>query len=165
MRFDGEGATAGDRTRVWRRAAGTLADMLRLLHPIMPFITEAIWESLHATGGVVTGDDQLLMTAHWPEPGARNPDAEAEFSALAELIRSIRNARLESGLAAGQQVPLELLAEGSEDGDRAERARRYVEALARVQPFTIHATGSMTPPADGAMATPQEMVSAWPCNS
>ena len=149
-----EGATAGDRTRVWRRAAGTLADMLRLLHPIMPFITEAIWESLHATDGVVTGDDQLLMTAHWPEPGARNPDAEAEFSALAELIRSIRNARLESGLAAGQQVPLELLAEGSEDGDRAERARRYVEALARVQPFTIHATGSMTPPADGAMATP-----------
>ncbi len=148
-----EDATAGDRARVWRCSADALADLLRLLHPIMPFITEAIWEALHASEGAATTDD-LLVTARWPEPGARDEAAEAEFSALADFIRAVRNARLESGIPAGRRVPLELLAQGTQERDRAERGRRYVETLARVQPFTVHAAGSANPPTDGVVATP-----------
>jgi valyl-tRNA synthetase len=149
-----EDATAADRARVWRTAADTLADILRLLHPIMPFITEAIWESLRATDGAVTGDEELLIAARWPRDSGRDLEAEGEFDALAELIRSIRNARLTAGLPAGKRVPLELQAEDEPLAVRADRGRRYVEALARVQPMTIQAPGGSTAPATGVIPTP-----------
>jgi valyl-tRNA synthetase len=149
-----EDATAADRARVWRTAAGTLADILRLLHPIMPFITEAIWESLRATDGEVTGADELLITSPWPQAGGSDIDAEGEFDELAELIRAIRNARLAAGMPAGKRVPLDLQAEDEQLAERAERGRRYVEALARVQPLTVRAPGGATAPTTGIIPTP-----------
>jgi len=147
-----EDATDGDRARIWLRAARTLADTLKLLHPIMPFITEAIWEALRTASGQVA-NDELLVTARWPQSGERDASAEKEFDALAHLVRAVRNARLESGVPAGKRVPLELLADGQQHAASVEGEARYVEALARVQPFTIHAPGRAMPPATGAIAT------------
>ena len=147
-----EDATEGDRARIWLRAAETLADTLKLLHPIMPFITEAIWEALRTANGQVA-TDELLVTARWPQVGERDASAEKEFDALAHLVRAIRNARLESGVPAGKRVPLELLGDGPQQAARVQGEARYVEALARVQPFTIHPPGSATPPTTGAIAT------------
>jgi valyl-tRNA synthetase len=149
-----EDATDGDRARIWLRAAGSLADMLKLLHPIMPFITEAIWDALRATDGEPAGADELLVSARWPKPGEPNTEADREFDALAQLVRAIRNARLESGVPAGKRVPLDLLADGRQHLARAEPDRRYLEALARVQPLTVHAPASATPLATGAIPTP-----------
>ena len=154
-----EDATPGDRARVWRCAADALADVMKLLHPLMPFITEAVWEALRAADGEVTGNDELLVTARWPAAGARDEGAEGEFEAVAELIRTIRNARLASAVPAGKRVALELLADEPELGERAEAARRYIQALARVEPFTVHAAGSISLPATGIVATP--LGAAW----
>jgi valyl-tRNA synthetase len=148
-----EDASAGDRARVWRRAAQTLAEILKLLHPIMPFITEAIWESLRAADAEVTGSDELLVTAAWPSAGKGDPAAESEFDDLQHLVRAVRNARLESGLPAGTRLPLELLAEDEQSAARAERDALSIEALARVRPFLVHAPGSTKPPAEGAIPT------------
>jgi len=148
-----EDATAGDRARIWRSAAETLADILKLLHPIMPFITEAIWDALRGADGEVA-TDELLVIAHWPKPGERDDDAETEFEALAQLIRALRNARLEWGVPAGKSVPLDLLADEAWQADRALAGARYIAALARVQPITIHAPDSAEAPAMGAIPTP-----------
>jgi valyl-tRNA synthetase len=147
-------ATPSERARVWRCTAETLAEILRLLHPIMPFVTEAIWESLRATEPDVTGSDELLLTAPWPAPGERDAQAERAFKAIADLIRAVRNARLEAGIPAGRRVPLELAADGPDAEHAAEGGRAYVEALARVQPLTIHKEGSGENPAGTAIPTP-----------
>jgi valyl-tRNA synthetase len=119
----------------------------------MPFITEAIWEALRTASGQVA-TDELLATARWPQSGGRDASSEKEFGALAHLVRAVRNARLESGVPAGKRVPLELLTDGPQHAANVEGEARYVEALARVQPFTIHAPGTAMPPTTGAIATP-----------
>ncbi len=70
-----EDASDGERSRVWWSAARTLAAMLRLLHPIMPFVTEEIWSQLHALEPRLTDGEPLLISAAWPEAG--EPDAAA----------------------------------------------------------------------------------------
>jgi valyl-tRNA synthetase len=147
-------ATPSDRARVWWCTAETLAEILRLLHPIMPFVTEAIWESLRATDLDVTGADELLLTAPWPARRERDAQAERTFKAVADLIRAVRNARLEAGVPAGRRVPLELVADGPDAQRAAEEGRAYVEALARVQPLAIHTAGTGDNPAGTPIPTP-----------
>jgi valyl-tRNA synthetase len=71
--------------------AYTLERSLRLLHPFMPFITEALWQQLPHVG-------ESIMIAPWPEAGERDPGAEESFAAMIELVRGIRNARAEAGV-------------------------------------------------------------------
>jgi valyl-tRNA synthetase len=152
-----EGATDGDRSRVWLASIEVLANLLRLLHPIMPFLTEAVWSAVREAAPEVAGDD-LLLAAAWPFPGDRDAGAEAEFASISELIRAVRNARTEAGLPAGAWQPLELAAANGEHGEAAEANAAYVTALARARPFTIHAPGTVSAP-DTAVATP--LGAAW----
>ncbi|MEJ7901144.1 MAG: class I tRNA ligase family protein, partial [Thermomicrobiales bacterium] len=71
--------------------AYTLERSLKLLHPFMPFITEALWQQVPHVG-------ESIMVATWPEPGTPDPEAEEAFGALIELVRGIRNARAEAGV-------------------------------------------------------------------
>lgn len=65
-----------------------LKDILKLLHPMMPFITEEIWQSLE-------GGDGLLITAKWPEVKAENhfPEAESTLATIMNVIKGVRNIR------------------------------------------------------------------------
>ena len=71
--------------------AFTIERALRLLHPFMPFITEALWQQVPHVG-------DSIMIAAWPEAAERDLEAEAAFGALIEVVRGIRNARAESGV-------------------------------------------------------------------
>jgi len=138
-------ATDVDRARVWQAAAAGLAAILRLLHPIMPFITEAIWEPLHQAAPLVAPEPLLLLAA-WPEAGARDEAAERHFDAVAEQIREARNLRTIAGIPAGRRIPLELAAADAAAREHAAAGATYIEALARVSPYLVHA------PEDGAAA-------------
>jgi valyl-tRNA synthetase len=72
---------------------------LRLLHPYIPYITEAIWSYL-PTGG------RPLIAAEWPEanPAYLNAEAEASFAILINLVRDIRNARAEYKVEPSHQI-------------------------------------------------------------
>jgi valyl-tRNA synthetase len=82
-------------------AAGVFDVALRLLHPIMPFITEALWRRLPGRGA-----DATIVTARWPQPDPRAVDAEAvqRFELVQELVGAIRAIRAEYGVQPGQQV-------------------------------------------------------------
>jgi valyl-tRNA synthetase len=131
-------ATDGERARVWQATARGLADLLRLLHPIMPFITEAIWSALREAAPEATGDDDLLMTAAWPAPSGRDDAAEREFAAVADVIGAVRTARSEARIAAAAWLPLEIAASSDGTRDTAQANAAYISALARVRPLTIH---------------------------
>ncbi len=136
-----DGATAGERARIWQSAAGALARTLRILHPIMPFVTEQAWSYLHELDPQVTDHQPLLMTSPWQAGG--RPDAEvlSEMADLVDLVRALRNRRTESGVAAGEWLPLTVVA----SDERAEKvlgsARAYLETLARARPLEILVAG------------------------
>jgi valyl-tRNA synthetase len=86
------------------RARGVLGfvldQMLRLLHPVMPFVTDELWSAL-------TGEDSLMMAA-WPAFSFSDPAAEAEVESLMRLVTEIRRFRSDQGLRPGQRVPARL---------------------------------------------------------
>ena len=90
--------------------AHCLDTLLRLLHPIMPFITEAIWAKLNeiapARGPLEAKASELLVKAVWPEADAAAIDetSEAQFSQFAELIRQIRNVKTAHNVPTSKRV-------------------------------------------------------------
>lgn len=89
--------TDAEKQAVAQTMAYVLERSLRLLHPFMPFITEALWQQLPHAG------DSLMVTG-WPSSGTRDRDAEAHFQTLIDLVSGIRNARSEAGVEPGRWI-------------------------------------------------------------
>jgi valyl-tRNA synthetase len=135
-----EGASDGERSRAWHAAEEALATILQLLHPIVPFVTEEIWARLVPDAGVGSRST-LLISAPWPEVGARDPAAESEMTVLIELIRGVRNLRTESGAPASARIPLTVVPADAATREGIERGLDYLAALARVGPIDLRQPG------------------------
>ena len=79
--------------------AYVLDNTLRLLHPIMPFVTEAIWQEM-------PHDGESIVVAAYPEVKAEldNPTAEADFQSLTDLIKAVRTIRTESNAPMSTEI-------------------------------------------------------------
>lgn len=91
-----------DSARVARATLVRVLDQLmRLLHPLMPFITDEIWRTLHAAD-----DDTSIMRAAWPTPAVdrRDPDGEARFDALRDAVTQLRRFRSDHGLSPATRI-------------------------------------------------------------
>jgi valyl-tRNA synthetase len=75
-----------------------LEHTLRLLHPFIPFVTEAAWQHLPNT-------NESLCITPWPKVGVIDEAAEADMGLIIGLIRAIRNARAEYGVEPGKRIP------------------------------------------------------------
>lgn len=106
-----------------------LKDMLKLLHPFMPFITEEIWSYLPKEGN----DALFLMQESWPEFSQELVFSQEEkrLELAMEAIRSIRNIRAEAEAAPSRKLRLFVLAEGDRLTDMKANAR-YIESLANI---------------------------------
>ncbi|MBW3612709.1 MAG: valine--tRNA ligase [Chloroflexi bacterium] len=132
-----DATTTADRAASWRAASAGLATLLRLLHPLMPFVTEQIWQALAEADPASTDGTPLLVRAAWPVPGERDAGAEAAFASLAALVRSVRHLRQESGTAARAWVPLQMEPAGDAARATIQDGGAYVEVLARVRPIGL----------------------------
>ncbi len=134
----GAGGAVADRTQL---VLGHVLDrLLRVLHPVTPFVTEALWTTL-------TGQESLVV-ADWPAPDAsrRDPAAEATVAELQRLITEVRRFRSDQGLKPGQKVPA-----------------RFVDAGAAVlagHEAAFRSLTRLTEPSDGFTATAQVVVGA-----
>ncbi|MFD9082371.1 valine--tRNA ligase [Streptomyces erythrochromogenes] len=92
----------GEQAKVSARVLGEVLDvMLRLLHPVVPFVTETLWTTL-------TGRESLVI-ADWPkDSGFRDDAAEAEIGSIQALTKEVRRFRKEQGLDDKQKVPARL---------------------------------------------------------
>jgi valyl-tRNA synthetase len=77
-----------ERAAVAQTLAYVLERSVRLLHPFMPFATEALWQQLPHVG-------ESVMVASWPDAGERDLEAEETLTVFQELVSKIRNARAE----------------------------------------------------------------------
>jgi valyl-tRNA synthetase len=142
---------AATREATWWALVETLDTYLRLLHPVMPFVTEALWAAIPHR----TTDPELLIVARWPAPGDRDARVESEVGAVLDLVRGIRNARAEARIEPATWLAVEVaLPEAM--GATFEALRPAIERLARVRPverrLTREALGDGRPPGPGDLA-------------
>ena len=106
-----------------------LKNMLKLLHPFMPFITEEIW------GFLPHGDDEqgYLIAAEWPKTSASYiyPKAEKTVEMAMEAIKAIRNIKAEKNVAPSKKIKAIILAEG-EKAETAKAGEAYLRNLANI---------------------------------
>jgi valyl-tRNA synthetase len=135
VRLSDESLPAAEREATWWTLVDALDTYLRLLHPVMPFITERLWAAIphRAT------DPELLIVATWPGVGARDEAAEAQVGALVDLVRGVRNARADARLEPAAWLPLDVFVE-PELGLAFEALRPALERLARAKPLRRHLT-------------------------
>jgi valyl-tRNA synthetase len=123
--LQGEDASAADETRI---VAGWVLDqIIVMLHPFMPFITEELWHAMAQQDG---DRDYDLIVAKWPEPKADiDKEAKAEVDWLIRLISATRTAKVELNIPPGTKMSAHV-----RDGDDAlaERIKRQGSALDRV---------------------------------
>ena len=128
-----------------------LETILRLMHPLMPFITEEIWQNVAPRLGI-SGD--TIMLAQWPEADHEliNGDAEAEMEWLKSIIVAVRTIRSESNIPPGDELGLILGNTVTEDSARVTRHTQALAKLAKVASITIAKPGEEQPPTLSALA-------------
>jgi valyl-tRNA synthetase len=123
----GADGAAKDETRA--TVTFVMDEILKLLHPFMPFITEELWR---VTGETGPKRETMLVLAPWPKlAGLADAKAEAEIGWLVDLVSAVRSVRSEMNVPAASQIPLALVA-GKETRDRAGRWNDALKRLARL---------------------------------
>ncbi|MFD6471713.1 valine--tRNA ligase [Streptomyces goshikiensis] len=130
----------GEGAKVSGRVLGEVLDTtLRLLHPVVPFVTETLWTTL--TGG------ESLVVAEWPkDSGFRDDAAEAEIENLQAVVTEVRRFRADQGLQPGQKVPARLDLAGTPLAAHEAAIRQ----LLRLQPEGDSFSATATLPVAGA---------------
>nr|WP_119580193.1 valine--tRNA ligase [Streptomyces europaeiscabiei] len=130
----------GEQAKVSGRVLGEVLDVtLRLLHPVVPFVTESLWTTL-------TGRESIVI-ADWPtDSGFRDPAAEAEIDNLQQVITEVRRFRSDQGLQPGQKVPARLDLSGTQLAAHEAAIRQ----LLRLQPEGDDFNATATLPVAGA---------------
>ncbi len=131
--FQGADEAAKAETRAM--TAWTLDQTLKLLHPVMPFITEELWAELGREGAPRDlARDGLLIGAEWPVlPDAFiDASAEAEIGWLVDLVGEIRGLRAEMNVPPSAKPPLAFVAPDAVTAERIARHRDLILTLGRV---------------------------------
>jgi valyl-tRNA synthetase len=115
---------------VQKTTAWVLDQVLTVLNPIMPFVTE----ELYATMGK-RGKDEVLITAAWPEYSAalKKPGAMKEIDWMIRLISEIRSVRADMNVPAGAKIQLLLKQAGPETKERLKKYDEIIRRMARLE--------------------------------
>ncbi len=109
----------------------TLYSFLKLLHPFMPFVTEAIWEIFFKSR---LGSESIMIDSY---PTANmdliNEDIENKMAILTSAIRSVRNVRAEYGIAPKQTINIYIYSDSDEFIDLFKESSGYLERLCNIQ--------------------------------
>ncbi len=152
--LQGEDEAAKAETRA--TTAYVLDQALKILHPFMPFVTEALWAQ--------TGERSTqLITADWPVlEGLENAEATAEMGWLIDLITDIRRLRAEMNVPAGAQIPLIAVGASAQTAGRLERHQALIQRMARLADIgvsdTVPPASAQTVLGEATLALPLEGV-------
>lgn len=130
--FNGDDEAAKAETRA--TAAWALDEILKVLHPIMPFLTEELWERLGDEGNA---HDGLLMLTAWPEPKVSDEAAAGEINWLVDLISEIRSVRAEMNIPAGAKVSVVVAGASEQTKARLKTHESAILRLARAETVSL----------------------------
>ncbi len=143
--LNGDDAEAAASTR--HTLAYVLERLLRLLHPLIPFVTEELWQAVAPK----LGKSGSIMLQAWPQPGATDVagygQAEADIEWLKAMVSALRRIRSELGVSPGKQVSLLVRGGGEAECARLGRFDAALRFLARIERIDVLAG---EPPASAA---------------
>jgi valyl-tRNA synthetase len=144
------GTTEAQKRGTRRTLIEVLESLLRLMHPLMPFITEEVWAEVGRRAGI---DGETIMLRDYPEcdPEHRDAEAEAELEWVRQFILGIRQIRGEMDIPPGKALPVLLQNASAQDVERAERHRVLLERVGRVESVTVLAGEEDAPGAATAL--------------
>jgi valyl-tRNA synthetase len=126
--LSGDDGAVKDETRA--TAAWVLDQIVHLLHPFMPFVTEELFQEL----GKPVGDRGLLISRAWPTlDGLGDPAADAEVNWVIQLINAIRSARADLNVPAAAKAPVTVIGATPDIAARVITYGALIERLARLQ--------------------------------
>jgi valyl-tRNA synthetase len=123
-----EGADGPEKDETRAVTAFVLRETVKLLHPVMPFITEELWDKLGHRSG-----HGMLIGQPWPAPTATDAEADAEIGWLVKLVSDIRSARSELHVPAGAKLKLLVIGANEVTRRRLQTHQAALERLARVE--------------------------------
>ena len=126
------GADEAAKAETRAMTAWSLDLILKLLHPVSPFLTEELWGKLAENG---PARDGMLINASWPDLPAAwiDSSADAEIGWVVELVTGVRSLRAEMNVPPGAKIPLTLTAAGPETRARLARHNDLITTLARLE--------------------------------
>ena len=121
------------KTETQATAAWVLDQVLHLLHPIMPFVTEELWSRTGEREGA------MLITSPWPtfDFSLEDPAAAEEIDWVIRLISAVRAVRVEMNVPGGAKVPLVLRDASDQTKERMQRHHDIISRLARLERFEL----------------------------
>jgi len=139
-----ESSTVEQRRGAQRTLVDVFEQLLRLLHPVMPFITETIWTDIGPRAGVSA---ETVMLLDYPEADAshRDDSAEAELAWVMQFILGIRRIRGEMDIAPGRKLAVLLENAAPADLERVGRHRALLERVGRVESVRALEPGEQDP--------------------
>ncbi len=128
---------------------GVLEALLRLIHPLMPFITEEIWQQVAPRAGIAS---DTIMTQPFPQPsGEVDEDATADMEWVKGFVLGIRQIRGEMDISPGKALPVLLQHSSLPDRERAQRHASLIERVGRVESVDVLAPTDEPPAAATAL--------------
>ncbi|HYX03555.1 MAG TPA: valine--tRNA ligase, partial [Reyranella sp.] len=123
--LQGEDGPDKDETRAV--TAFVLRETVKLLHPVMPFITEELWDKLGHRA-----EHGMLIGQPWPQPPATDGAAADEIGWLVKLVSDIRSARAELNVPAGARLAMKVMGASPTTRHRLQSHGAAIERLARI---------------------------------
>ena len=145
-----ETSTAAAKLGTRRTLVEILEGLLRLLHPIMPFVTEEIWQQVAPRAGI---DGPTIMLQPYPQPATGEADgkAVADIEWLKKFILGVRQIRGEMDIPPGKPLPVILENASDADERRANEHASLLQRVGRVESVTLLADGEEPPAAATAL--------------
>jgi valyl-tRNA synthetase len=152
--FTGASATEADKRGTRRTLVQTLETLLRLAHPIMPFITEEIWQKVAPLAGA---QGETIMLANYPgfDASLDDPAAVAEMDWVMQFILGVRRIKGEMNIPPSKPLPVLLANASGQDRAWLAASRPYLDFLARTESVTVLEPGQEAP--ESALALVGEM--------
>ena len=137
-----------------------LESLLRLLHPLMPFITETIWERVAPLSALEIKDGDSIMVQPFPTVDTSKQDDQvlADIEWVKRFIVGIRNIRGEMDIAPSKPLSVLLRNASEEDERRLGISRTFIDRLARLEGVTLLAEGEEAPASATALVGEMEIL-------
>ena len=142
----GDGVEPARANAARRTLLDVLEMLLRVAHPVIPFITETLWRRIAPHIG---NDAGTVMTQPFPlaEDFASDPEAEADIAWLKQVVLAVRNIRGEMNIKPGAQIPLLLQGGGASDRERLANTEELLTHLVRLRSIEWLEADAAAPPA------------------
>ncbi len=158
--LNNDASTEAEKRGTRHTLINVLESLLRLLHPLMPFITDTIWQRVVPLSALKVEEGASIMVQAFPEVDAAKQDDKvlADFEWVKKFIVGIRNIRGEMDISPNKPLNALLKNVSDEDARRLDAAKAFLDKLSKLETVTILKDGEEAPASATALVGEMEIL-------